>query len=117
MTAWNYIYPNLDIACNKLPSIKKMCVNLFSEETSCGSIRPPPVSDRSVFAFWVVAYGRFDSRLDGSLASDRERTGYEINVNTFLRPSLFQCIESNAGILSIRFQEKEIPLELKEQLS
>ena len=22
--------------------------------------RPPPVSDRSLFAFWVVAYGRFD---------------------------------------------------------
>ena len=22
--------------------------------------RPPPVSDHSVFAFWVVAYGRFD---------------------------------------------------------
>ena len=21
--------------------------------------RPPPVSDHSVFAFWVVAYGRF----------------------------------------------------------
>ena len=22
--------------------------------------RPPPISDHSVFAFWVVAYGRFD---------------------------------------------------------
>ena len=40
-----------------------MCLDLFSEETplwfnSCK--RPPPVSDRLVFAFWVVAYGRFD---------------------------------------------------------
>ena len=29
---------------------------------------PPPVSDHSVFAFWVVAYGRFDCT---SLISDR----------------------------------------------
>ena len=41
-----------------------MCLDLFSEEIpvcfddSCE--RTPPVSDPSVFAFWVVAYGRFD---------------------------------------------------------
>ena len=34
-----------------------MCPDFFSEETPCGS--PPSVSDHSVFAFWVVAYGRF----------------------------------------------------------
>ena len=34
-----------------------MCLDFFSEETPCGS--PPSVSDHSVFAFWVVAYGRF----------------------------------------------------------
>ena len=34
-----------------------MGLDLFSEETTCGSIL---VSDHSVFAFWVVAYGRFD---------------------------------------------------------
>ena len=36
-----------------------MYLDLFSEETPCGSIvnckGPPPVSDHSVFAFWVVA--------------------------------------------------------------
>ena len=34
-----------------------MCLDFFSEETLCGSI---PVNDHSVFAFWVVAYRRFD---------------------------------------------------------
>ena len=32
-----------------------MSLDLFSEEASGGK-RPPPVSDHSVFAFWVVAY-------------------------------------------------------------
>ena len=40
-----------------------MCLDLFSEETpvwfhSCK--RPLLVRDPSVFAFWVVAYGRFN---------------------------------------------------------
>ena len=35
-----------------------MCLNLFSEKVPCGSINL--VNDHSVFAFWVVAYGRFD---------------------------------------------------------
>ena len=41
-----------------------MCSYIFSEDTPCGSILiiqwPPPVSDHSVFAFWVVADGTFD---------------------------------------------------------
>ena len=31
-------YPNLDILCIKLSSIKKLCLDLFSEETPFGSI-------------------------------------------------------------------------------
>ena len=34
-----------------------MYLDLFSEKAPCGSIL---VSDHSVFAFWVVAYVRFD---------------------------------------------------------
>ena len=37
-TTWNYTYPNLDFACNKLSFIKKMCPDLFLEETPYGSI-------------------------------------------------------------------------------
>ena len=37
-TTWNYTYPNLDFACNKLSFIKKMCPDLFLEETPSGSI-------------------------------------------------------------------------------
>ena len=47
----------LDIACNRLSSIKQMYLDLFSEKAPSGSIL---VSDHSVFAFWVVAYVRFD---------------------------------------------------------
>ena len=37
-----------------------MCPDIFSGKTACGSF---PVSDYlpQVVAFWVVAYGRFDS--------------------------------------------------------
>ena len=51
------LHMKLDIACNKLSSIKQMYLDLFSEKAPCGSIL---VSDHSVFAFWVVAYVRFD---------------------------------------------------------
>ena len=34
-----------------------MCLDLFSEDTPCGLIL---VSDHSVLAFWVAAYGKFD---------------------------------------------------------
>ena len=40
-----------------------MCLDLFSVKAPCGfdsCKRPPPVSDFSVFAFWVFAYGSFD---------------------------------------------------------
>ena len=37
ITTWNYRGRNLEIAYNELSSIKKMCPDLFSEET-CGSI-------------------------------------------------------------------------------
>ena len=37
ITTWDYTGRNLEIACNKLSSIKKMCSDLFSEET-CDSI-------------------------------------------------------------------------------
>ena len=51
-----------------------MYLDLFSEETPCGSIvnckGPPPVRDHSVFAFWVVAksltYGGGSTVLDGT---------------------------------------------------
>ena len=47
-----------------------MYLDLFSEETPCGSIvnckGPPPVSDHSVFAFWVVAYGGGSTVLDST---------------------------------------------------
>ena len=38
LTTWNYTCRNLDIACNELSSIKQMCLDLFSKETSCGPI-------------------------------------------------------------------------------
>ena len=44
MTTWNYTWRNLEIACNKSSSIKKMCQDLLSEEAPCGSIL---VSDHS----------------------------------------------------------------------
>ena len=43
-----------------------MYLALFSEETPCGSIL---VNDHSVFAFWVVAYGRFNCSLFVSLVA------------------------------------------------
>ena len=39
LTTWNYTFRNLDVACNKLSSIKyRMCPDLFLEEAPCGSI-------------------------------------------------------------------------------
>ena len=64
MTTWNYTCHNLDIACNKLSSIilSRYAGPLLGKGSLCfdSCKRPPPVSDHSVFAFWVVAYGRFD---------------------------------------------------------
>ena len=39
-----------------------MYPDLFLEEAPCGSIHSylPSVGDHSIFAFWVVANGRFD---------------------------------------------------------
>ena len=37
-TTWNSRYLNLEIACNKLSSIKQICLDLFLEEAPCGSI-------------------------------------------------------------------------------
>ena len=51
----------------------------LSEETPCGSIL---LSDHKVFAFWVVAYGRFDgiSSQDASVCAGRAVQKREITV-------------------------------------
>ena len=41
-----------------------MCPDLLLEEASCGLIL---VSDRLVFAFWMVAYERLDCTLENTL--------------------------------------------------
>ena len=48
-----------------------MCLDLFSENAPCGSVL---VNDHSVFAFWVIAYGRFDctSLIFTTFSLDRE---------------------------------------------
>ena len=48
-----------------------MCLDLFSEETPCGSIL---VSDHSVFVFWLVAYGRFDFSIVNKIAEEHPTT-------------------------------------------
>ena len=49
---------NLETSCHKLSSIKKYVTDIFTEETPRGSIL---VNDHLlIFAFWVVAYRRFD---------------------------------------------------------
>ena len=56
-----------------------MYLDLFSEETPCGSIvnckGPPPVSDHSVFAFWVVA-----KSLTGEVRQYQTVLGYYSNL-------------------------------------
>ena len=56
MKTWNYTWRILEIVCNKLSSILE-CLCAWTS-----SRKKPPVSDHSVFAFWVVAYGRFNSK-------------------------------------------------------
>ena len=41
--------------------------------------RPPPVSDHSVCAFWVVAYGRFDCR-------EKSKSGFDPRTSTRNKP-------------------------------
>ena len=72
VTTWSYTYPNLDIVCIKLSSINYLPGRLLGREplwfNSCK--QPPPITDHSVFAFWVVAYGRFDCITLDSLLTD-----------------------------------------------
>ena len=38
VTKWKYTWCSLEIACNKLSSVKQMCPDRFSEKAPCGSI-------------------------------------------------------------------------------
>ena len=60
MRTWNYTYPNLDIACSKV-EVRGPLLGRDPPPPPFNSCqRQPPLSDHSVFAFWVVAYERFD---------------------------------------------------------
>ena len=56
----NNIYRNSEIACTKLSCKTYIYRDLYSKNTPCSRKRQPPVSDHEIFAFWVVAYVRFD---------------------------------------------------------
>ena len=61
MRTWNYTYPNLDIACNKVEVPGPLLGRDLPPHPPFNSCqRQPPLSDHSVFAFLVVAYERFD---------------------------------------------------------
>ena len=81
VTTWNYTYPNLDITCNKLSYEVDMTGPLHERATlwfnSCK--RPPPISNHLVYAFWVVAYGRFDC------------ITYYIHILYFCQPEWKKC--------------------------
>ena len=55
-TTWSYTYPK----CIKLSSHEEAVPGPLLGRDPFGLIQTPRVSDHSVFAFWVVAYGRFD---------------------------------------------------------
>ena len=63
LTTWNYTYPNLDIACNKIMIFHKVKVpGPLLGRPPCGLILVTNTfRKRSLsLALWVVAYGRFN---------------------------------------------------------
>ena len=74
-----------------------MCPDLFLEEASCGSIL---VSNHQVFAFWMVAYGRFDCN------------SIYVSVNVFsmtvlIDDTVFTCSENGTTISAWSSEPRE----------
>ena len=76
MRTWNYTYPNLDIACNKVEVPGPLLGRDLPPHPPFNSCqRQPPLSDHSVFAFLVVAYERTE-RFDYSNFSIVEKSSH-----------------------------------------